>query len=78
MQRQVLSQDNTACLHVQRGVFDAQVPTRSRTRDCSRQAKGEPIQGQDSVRDFRAISFAIMRCMGIPCKKINIAFLTLQ
>ena len=31
------------------------------------------IQGQESVHDFRAISFAIMRCMGIPCKQMHIA-----
>ena len=75
MQRQVLSQDNAVCLHVQHGVFDAQVPKRSPTRVCSRRYKRGPIQGQESVRDFRAISFAIMRCMGITCKKIHIALL---
>ena len=78
MHRQVLSQDNAVCLHVQHGVFVAQVPKRSRTRACSRRYKKGPIQGQESVRDFRAISFAIMRCMGIPCNKIHIAFLTLR
>ena len=78
MQRQVLSQYNAVCLHVQHRVFDAQVPKRSRTRACSRRYKRGPIQGQESVRDFRAIPFAIMRCMGIPCKKIHIAFLTLR
>ena len=78
MQRQVVLQVNAACLHVQRGVFDAQVPTRSRTRECSRRYKRGPIQGQESVRDFRAISFAVMRYMGIPCKHIHIAFLTLR
>ena len=51
---------------------------RSRTRGCSRRYKRGPIQGQETVRDVSAISFAIMRCMGIPCKKIHIAFLTLR
>ena len=33
-----------------------------------RLCKRGPIQGQQAVRYFRAMSFATMRCMGIPCK----------
>ena len=59
--------------------MDAQVPKRSRTRDCSRRYKRAPIQAwemvSEMVREFRAISFAILRCMGTPCKKSHIASL---